>query len=517
MDRIEALLAGPFAALPDLIRLQAEVRPHHPALIQGETRLSYGALDRRMDLIAAALQRDGVEPGRTVGICAATSLDHVCVLLGALRAGAGVALLPPAASAESLCAMIRDSGARLLFLDDAGAASLQPTAALPGILQIGLEAASFEAWLGHEGARPQPVEITPEMVFNIIYSSGTTGLPKGIVQSHAMRFLYVNQAPLLGFGPDAVNLTSTPLCSNTTLTTFLPSIALGATTVLMAKFETRAYLELAERHRVTHAMLVPVQYRRLLADPDFDSFDLSAFRLKFCTSAPFPAALKAEVLARWPGGLIEYYGMTEGGGSCVLFAHMHPDRLHTVGQPIPGHDVRIIDEDGREVGPGSVGEIVGHSSAIMTEYHNRPEETAATFWTAPDGRRFVRTGDIGRMDEDGFLELLDRRKDLIISGGFNVYPSDLEAVLLRHPDVVDAAVVGVPSERWGETPVGFVIASGCDGEAIRLWANAQLGKTQRLADLQVMADLPRNAIGKVLKRELRAAYVAGESAAGRAQ
>ena len=506
--RIAAQLAGPFAAIPDLIRLQAELRPDHPALIQDDLRLSYGELDRRMDRIAAAIQRHGVEPGDTVAICAATTIDHAVVLLGALRAGAAVALLPPAASPPALAGMLRDSGARLCFVEEAIAASVAGADHVPEILQIRLGGGALEEWLDGAALCPRPVQITPDMVFNIIYSSGTTGVPKGIVQSHAMRFLYVNQAPLLGFGPEATSLVSTPLCSNTTLTTFLPSIALGATTVLMAKFETGAFLRLAERHRVTHAMLVPVQYRRLLSDPSFDSHDLSAFRLKFCTSAPFPAALKAEVLARWPGGLIEYFGMTEGGGSCVLFAHEHPDKLHTVGRPIPGHDIRIIDEDGREAEAGEIGEIVGHSGAIMTEYHNRPTETAATFWTAPDGRRFVRTGDIGRFDGDGFLELIDRKKDLIISGGFNVYPSDLETILLQHPEVVEAAVVGIPSDQWGETPVAFVVARTPDGAAIRHWANARLGKTQRLADVRVIADLPRNPIGKVLKRELRDAYSA---------
>ncbi|MBC7987055.1 MAG: AMP-binding protein, partial [Sphingomonadaceae bacterium] len=157
-----------------------------------------------------------------------------------------------------------------------------------------------------------------------------------------------------------------------------------------------------------------------------------------------------------------------------------------------------------ELPPGAAGEIVGRSAAMMDGYHCRAEQTRAAEWRDAEGRRYIRTGDIGRFDADGFLTLVGRAKDMIISGGFNIYPSDIEAVLVGHPDVVEAAVVGAPSEQWGETPVGVVVASG-DAEAIRAWANARLGKTQRLSALHLVDELPRNAIGKVLKRELREA------------
>ncbi|MEQ1660549.1 MAG: AMP-binding protein, partial [Hylemonella sp.] len=256
-------------------------------------------------------------------------------------------------------------------------------------------------------------------------------------------------------------------------------------------------------------MLVPVQYQRLMARADFGDYDLSSFRIKFSTSAPFSAALKADVLQRWPGGLVEFYGMTEGGGTCILEAHLYPDKLHTVGRPAQGHEIRLIDEEGREVPPGEAGEVVGHSPGMMKGYHQRPEQTREAEWFDPQGKRFIRTGDIGRFDADGFLTLFDRRKDMIISGGFNIYPSDLEAVLRGHPAVYDAAVVGVPSEQWGETPVAFVVRQAgreLAAETLKSWANERVGKTQRLADLRYIDELPRSAIGKVLKRELRDRY-----------
>ncbi len=329
------------------------------------------------------------------------------------------------------------------------------------------------------------------------------------MQPHGMRWAHVMRGAKYDYGPDAVTLLATPLYSNTTLVVFLPTIAFGGTVVLMAKFDAARYLELAQQHRVTHTMLVPVQYQRILALPGFGAHDLASFRFKFSTSAPFAAALKSDALARWPGGLVEFYGMTEGGGTCILEAHLHPDKLHTVGRPAEGHDIRLIDDAGREVAAGDAGEVVGRSAGMMTGYHGRPEQTREAEWFAPDGQRFIRTGDIGRFDADGFLTLFDRKKDMIISGGFNIFPSDLEAVLERHPAVAESAVVGVASTQWGETPVAFVVRrAGHDAaaEEIRQWLNAQVGKTQRLADLRLVDELPRSAIGKVLKRELREGY-----------
>ena len=510
---LDDALAQPFVALADLVALHAAHRPGHAALVHDERSISFAELDRRVDRIAAALQRDSVGIGDTVAIAASNAIEYAAVLLGALRTGAAAAPIPQSTAPAALAAMVADSGARHLFIDGAVGRALGPLCQgiTPHLIAIDGSPVGtpIEEWLGTTHAKPRLVAVTADAPFNVIYSSGTTGTPKGIVQPHSMRWAQVKRGASYGYGPSAVTLVSTPLHSNTTLVSFFPAIALGGTVVLMAKFDAGRFLELAQRHRVTHVMLVPVQYQRILAHDDFARRDVSSFRAKFCTSAPFDSAVKAEVVARWPGGLFEFYGMTEGGGTCVLFAHERPDKLHTVGQPGPGHDIRVIDEAGRELPRGEVGEIVGHSPAMMTGYLRRPDATAAAEWFDADGKRYIRTGDLGRFDDDGFVVLMDRRKDMIISGGFNIYPSDLEAALRAHPDVADVAVVGVPSPAWGETPVAFVVpadAASFDAEAVREWANARLGALQRIAAVTAIATLPRSPIGKVLKRELRDGY-----------
>jgi long-chain acyl-CoA synthetase len=495
-----------FAALPDLIRSHGNTRPEAMAVADPDGRVNWQTLNQLADRTGARLLREGVQRGDRVALAGYNSVAHVAAWLAILRIGGVAALITNTATGAQMAAMIVDSGARHLFLDAGAAASLadQSYGSLSHIAMDDSDAGvPLSDWMDPVGAVPVPIAIAPSDGFNIIYSSGTTGNPKGIVHSHAMRWQHIWRG-LPAYGPQAVTLLSTPLYSNTTMASFLPTLAAGGQVVLMRKFDAGGFLTLAARERATNAMLVPVQYRRIMAHPDFDTFDLSSFVMKYCTSAPFAASLKADIVKRWPGGLVEIYGLTEGGGVCLLEAHKYPDKLHTVGQPAPGHDMRVIDEQGTELPRGSVGEIVGRSPAMMTGYHNRPEATSAMHWHDTDGTLFYRHGDIGRFDDDGFLTLMDRAKDMIISGGFNIYPSDLEAALLDQPGVIEAAVIGAPSDEWGETPVGFVVLRpGTDPATVLAQTNAGVGKTQRLNRIIVVSELPRSPIGKVLKRELR--------------
>ena len=521
------------------LRQFAERHPNQLALADSHQQLTWGELDQQLNRVAHALMGLGLKPNQRIAILGRNSINYALLFLGGLRAGICITPLSTLASSDALVGMINDSGARLLFVSPGYWSMIEPHRH-----QLTLCLSNRESDQGHclqsdglyylesphgSGSAPEtavtekrqcladliklgscdPVDlpISLDWGFNLIYSSGTTGLPKGILQSRRYRAHERQVIASLGMDESSRALVSTPLYSNTTLFMFLATMGHGGTAYLMEKFSTAEFLKLSEEKAITHAVLVPVQYERLLNDPQFDQADLSSYQCKCSTSAPLRQSTKQALLERWPqGGLAEFYGMTEGGVYCTLIAHEHPDKLDTVGQPAEDCDLRIIDEQGRELPQGNKGEIVGYSPRTMDEYHNRPDATEEASWYDDSGRRFQRSGDIGWLDNEGFLHLLDRKKDMIISGGFNVYATDLEEVLLSHPQVADAAVIAAPSEQWGETPLAFVVLApgvNLDVEELRQWANGQLGKAQRISEVRVIDALPRSPIGKVLKRELR--------------
>lgn len=499
---------SPFIAA---ISRHAAERPRAPALSCGEDRLDWAGFAASVARAAAAFQRHGVAPGDRVAIVAASSAAYVTLFFGGIAAGACMVPMPDKSGAGTLSRLIADCAPRILILDAAALETLadrRPDGAT--VIALDTEAAGAIA-LADFLAGPQDAretDLAGEAPFNIIYSSGTTGMPKGIVHSCDMRFRQASRDTFM-IGPDSVMLLATPLYSNTTLLPLLATAWRGGHTVLMPKFDAEGYLRLAAAVRATHTMLVPVQYQRIVAHAAFDDCDLSAFVLKQCTSAPLPEEVKRALITRWPGRFLEVYGLTEGGCTVILDATAHPDKLATVGRPAPGTDIRVIDPHGNELPRGATGEVVGRSGLMMTGYYGRPEETEALLWRDGEGNVFFRSGDLGAFDEDGFLKIVGRTKDVVISGGFNIHASDLEAVLLQHPAVREAAVIGVPSQAWGETPWAVVAlhdGSGADADGIRDWANARLDRMQRLAGVEIRSALPRSDIGKILKQELRAAY-----------
>jgi acyl-CoA synthetase (AMP-forming)/AMP-acid ligase II len=519
MDII-AELEKPFGDFGALVGAWGIEKAGESALADSNNVLNWRELSSLTSRIAAQLQHDGLARGQAVAILGTTNIQYALVYLAVVRAGGCAAPLTTSAAPGQLTAMLRDSGATHLFVDAAKLADLAEHD-LSDVKIVMLDCTVDEHpalydWMAEEGASFKATKSEPTDPFNIIYSSGTTGTPKGIVHSHQMRWHQMAGGLKSIYSRDTRSLLSTPLYSNTTLAVFLPTMCHGGFARVMEKFDAKAYLAYAEKDRMTHTMLVPVQYQRLMGHEDFDSSDLTNTIAKFCTSAPFSAELKADVVKRWPGALIEIYGMTEGGVVCMLQAHNFPDKLHTVGQPVTGHELIVLDEDDNRLPPGSKGILTGRSPTMMSGYKNQPKKTREMEWRDEDGNIWLKTGDIGIVDEDGFVSIVGRAKDMIISGGFNIYPKDLEELLEEQPEVAEAAVVGMPSQAWGETPVGFVrFVGGVEGstDEVLQRVNTQLGKTQRISILYPIDEMPRSHIGKLLKTELRELAAAMESAA----
>ncbi len=497
------------------LRHWASACPDDFVIGDSKRSLTWRELDGRINKVANALLNAGLKPGGRVAALARNSLHYVELVFGTLRAGGCIVPLQTMASAENLIGMINDSRSAFLLMSEEFAGMVMPLAhkltsvvgdRLMNLDYEGEGRDSLEALIEGVSDIAPDIPLSLEAGSNLVYSSGTTGKPKGILQSHGHKARECMLLADLGLSPKSKTLISTPMCSSTTVFILFGSLGNGGSAILMEKFNAEQFLNISEKEKISHAILVPVQYERILNVPDFDRYDLSSYEAKVSIGAPLHKEKKLEILDRWPaGGLLELYGMTEGGPGCALVAHDHLDKLDTVGQPAKDCDLKIISDDGEVLPQGEVGEIVGWSPAMMIGYENQPEATREASWYDETGKRYHRSGDNGWLDEDGFLHLLDRKKDMIITGGFNIYAIDIERVLAVQPEVLETAVIGVPSKEWGETPVAYVVPKDkkLDLEELRARVNGTLGKVQRISAIRPIDELPRNPIGKILKRELK--------------
>lgn len=489
----------PFVPLCEMIGRHARSHPDTLAMRDSSRSLTWAQLADAIDRIAGQLAASGVGHRDVVAILSDSSANAFTTFLGILRAGGCAAPMPVMATDQTIAAMIADSGARVLVTSQALSSRAAAITAGANVAVVGME--QLVAGQGTAGT----IASTAEDPIDLIYSSGTTGVPKGILHDHIFRFRQAVRLASLGLDHQARLIVSTPLYSNTTLFAALAALHNGSGLLVVEKFSADTFPQRVSEWGATHTIMVPVQVQRLVDRYPEGSPQLAGLQRTVVVGAQFPPVLKRRALPIWPGKLIEIYGLTEGGVSTMIDLSSAGDKLESIGRPSKGVTVRILGSDNQTLPAGEVGEIVGNSPTVMRGYHNRPEQTRAVFVTLEDGLTYFRTGDLGYMDADGFLYIAGRAKEVIVSGGFNIYASDLEAILLEHPQVEEVAVVGKPSEAWGETPHAFVVArdrNGIDGASVLEFANSRLGKAQRIGGISLIDTLPRNPGGKVLKREL---------------
>jgi len=497
--------------LPDILQLHGTWRSGRDAVICGSERLDWGTFNGRLNQVANASLLAGLKQGDRAIVLMKNGTEMLDVLFGLMKAGVTSVPVNLSVSNEAIAGMIKDADAKAVFCTADQAQRIDDHAELSvaaaELLKIstgdvnGWE--NYADWRAGAKKTKPDIRIEPDTPLNIIYSSGTTGVPKGIVHTQRGRRDWAGDLAIaLRYHGAARTLITIGMYSNISWVSMLCTALAGGTLVIETGFDADRFWSVAEEERITHSSMVPLQLDKILA-ADPGAAHTTQVQAIMSAGSPLYPDLKKQLLARFGPTIIELYGLTEGVIT-TLDPEVAGDRLASAGQPLLGTDIKIVGDDDVELSQGKPGEIVATGRIVMPGYWNRPEATRDASWIAPDGSVWLRTGDIGRVDEEGYLYIVDRKKDMILSGGQNIYPQDIEARLVTHAAISEAAVIGAHSEKWGETPIGLVVLSAAaEPDALRAWCNEGLGKQQRLAEVLIIDELPRNPNGKILKRELR--------------
>jgi acyl-CoA synthetase (AMP-forming)/AMP-acid ligase II len=499
--------------LGTLFLRHAKYRPDHLAAVFEDQRLTWLEFNQSINRLAHVMLKLGIRKGDKVATILPNCLELLEAYWAVAKIGAVIVPFSTLLLEKAMVTLLQDSDAVMVitnadFVDkiDSIKSELPAVGGDRYLLTDYCGQTDYQDYHALKAAatdrEPESIVVNDDDPFNIMYSSGTTGLPKGIVHTHYVRVWYgASFATAYRMTPESITMHAGAIVFNGAFVDLMPTMFVGATYILLSHFDPVTYIETIAREKVTHVMMVPAQIIALLSAPNFSAEALDSLEMILSLGAPLLKEHKEELNKRLPGRFYELYGLTEGFVT-VLDKMDYAAKPESVGVPPPFYEMRILDESGNERPAGEVGEICGRGPILMPEYYKRPDLTAEAI---KDG--WLHSGDLGYVDDDGFLYLVDRMKDMIISGGVNVYPRDIEEIVAQHPAVQEVAVFGISHDKWGETPLAAVVLNQSDSVSaadLRDWINARVAaKFQRVQDVVIMEDFPRNVAGKTLKRVMR--------------
>jgi long-chain acyl-CoA synthetase len=505
------LASGAELRVADVVRHWGAERGDAVALRHGERALTYRELDERSNRVAQALLAAGAGPGVRIAHLDRTGPEVIELLFAVSKIGAVLVPLNWRLALPELTAIVADAGALLLVAGPAFAETAAAIAQAPESRCTTIEIGpAYETWIAeHAAVDPGARGAAGDTVVQM-YTSGTTGVPKGVLTTHRNLAAAAETSPLWAFDADSVSLTALPMFHIGGIGWAFVGLWNGATTILVSDFDPTSVLDLLERRRVTNAVFVPTMLQLLTAAPGATEREYSALRSIAYGASPITTPVLKRALRTFDCSLFGIYGLTETTGAAVQLDPQDHDPdgprerlLRSVGRPYPWVELRIVDPaDATDCNPGEVGEVWLRAPNVMAGYFNRPEETAAA--VTADG--WLRTGDGGYRDAEGYLFLTDRIKDMIVSGGENVYPIEVEEALAQHPAIDQVAVIGVPDERWGETVKAVIVLRPdvtAGGDELVAFLREQLAAYKLPRIVEFVDELPRTPSGKVLKRQLR--------------
>jgi acyl-CoA synthetase (AMP-forming)/AMP-acid ligase II len=498
----------------DMLRRSAERFPAKVAVIWQDVRMTYREVDALSNQVANGLRALGLAQGAKVAILSRNRPEYVTAFFGAARSGCVLVNVSVLYSAEELQYVLDKADVEVLLYEDAFAERV--AAVLPGLPRlrhafvIGTGSGTHASFATLGAGRPTTAPAVPideDDAFCMTYTGGTTGRPKGVLASHRARAVTAHTVVVESrLDEHDVAAVVTPLFHVAALNILLqPAMLVGATVLLLSKWDTAQFAAACREHGVTAAFMVPTQASMVVGDPAFDARNYASWRKLNFSGAPMPDWVQRALLEKLPQlRLTQFYGQSEMGIVAVLKHEDLPAKLGSVGRQAYNADLAVLDRDGRHVAPGEVGEICARGENVMLEYYREPEQTRAF-----RAHGWAWSGDLAKVDAQGFLTLVDRSKDMIISGGENIYPKEIENVLYEHEAVAECAVFGTPDAVWGELPAAHVQlkpgSAVTEAELIDYCAQ-RLARFKRPRFIKLVDDFPKTAIGKIQKNILRAQY-----------